>query len=201
MVQLSHPYMTAGKTIALTIQTFAGKMFLLFKTLSRFVIAFLSRSKCLLISWLQSPSTMILKPKKIKSATVSIFFLSIFHEVMEPNAMILVFECWALSKPFHSLISPSSRDSGSSSLFFAFISVALGDWPKKTLVRFMSENVLPMFSFRSILVSCLLFKPTWVYFCACVWECANFIDLHMTVQFSQCHLLKRLSSIVYSCFL
>ena len=85
--------------------------------------------------------------------------------------------------------------------FFAFISVALGDWPKKTLVRFMSENVLPMFSFRSILVSCLLFKPTWVYFCACVWECANFIDLHMAVQFSQCHLLKRLSSIVYSCFL
>ena len=72
----SHPYMTAGKTIALTIQTFVSKiMFLLFNTLSRFVIAFLSRSKCLLISWLQSPSTVILEPKKIKSATVSIFFL------------------------------------------------------------------------------------------------------------------------------
>ena len=73
MVQLSHLYMTAGKTIALTIQTFVGKVIsLLFNTLSRCVIVFLPRSKCLLISWLQSPSTMILEPKKIKSVTVSI---------------------------------------------------------------------------------------------------------------------------------
>ena len=75
MVQLSHPYMTTGKTIALTIQTFVGKvMSLLFNMLSRFVITFLPSSKRLLISWLQSPSEVILEPKKIKSATLSIFF-------------------------------------------------------------------------------------------------------------------------------
>ena len=74
MVQLSHPYVTTGKTIAMTRQTFVDKvMSLLFNMLSRFVIAFLSRSKHLLISWLQSPSAVILEPKKIKSATVSIF--------------------------------------------------------------------------------------------------------------------------------
>ena len=74
MVQLSHPYMTTGKTIALTIQTFVGKvMSLIFNMLCRFVIAFLPRSKHLLISWLQSMSAVILKPKKIKSVTVSIF--------------------------------------------------------------------------------------------------------------------------------
>ena len=75
MVQLSHPYMTTGKTIALTICTFVGKvMSLLFKMLSMFVIAFLPRNKCLLISWLQSLSAVILEPKKIKSVTVSIVF-------------------------------------------------------------------------------------------------------------------------------
>ena len=73
IVQLSHPYMTTGKTIALTRRSFVGKvMSLLFNMLSRLVIAFLPRSKCLLISWLQSPSAVILAPKKIKSATVSI---------------------------------------------------------------------------------------------------------------------------------
>ena len=73
MVQLSHSYMTTGKTIALTIWTFVGKvMSLLFNMLSRFIIAFLPRSKHLLISWLQSPSAVILEPKKIKSVTVSI---------------------------------------------------------------------------------------------------------------------------------
>ena len=78
MVQLSHPYMTTGKTIALTIQTFVGKvMSLLFNMLSRLVIAFLPRDKCLLISWLQSPSAVILEPKKIKSVTVSIVSPSI----------------------------------------------------------------------------------------------------------------------------
>ena len=72
MVQLSHPYMTTGKTIALTRWTFVGKMIsLLFNMLSRLVIAFLPRSKLLLISWLQSPSAVILEPKKIKSVTVS----------------------------------------------------------------------------------------------------------------------------------
>ena len=78
MVQLSHPYMTTGKTIALTRWTFVGKvMSLLFNTLSRFVVAFFPRSKHLLISWLQSPSTVILEPKKIKSFTVFIVFPSI----------------------------------------------------------------------------------------------------------------------------
>ena len=78
MAQLSHPYMTTGKSTALTTQTFVGKvMSLLYNTLSRFVIALLPRSRCLLISWLQSPSTVIWEPKKIKSVTVSIVFPSI----------------------------------------------------------------------------------------------------------------------------
>ena len=94
MVQLSYPYMTTGKTIALTIQTFVGKtMFLIFNILSGLVIAFLSRSKHLLISWLQSPSAVILESPKIKSVTVSIVSPSICHEVMGPDAMILGFEC------------------------------------------------------------------------------------------------------------
>ena len=89
IVQLSHPYMTTGKTIALTRQTFVGKvMSLLFNMLSRLVITFLPRSKHLLISWLQSPSAVIFKPKRIKSATIS---PSICYEVMGLDAMILVF--------------------------------------------------------------------------------------------------------------
>ena len=92
IVQLSHPYMTTGKTIALTRWTFVGKvMSLLFNTLSRFVIAFLPRSKHLLISWLQSPTVVILEPPKIKSITVFIVSPSICQEVMGPDAMILVF--------------------------------------------------------------------------------------------------------------
>ena len=93
MVQLSHPYMTAGKTITLNIQIFVSKVLsLLFNTLSRFVIAFLLRSKHPLISWLQSPSmVVILEPKKIKSVIVSTFSLSLCHEVMGLSAMILVF--------------------------------------------------------------------------------------------------------------
>ena len=92
MVQLSHSYMATEKTIALTRWTFVGKvMSLLFNTLSRQVIAFLPRSKCLIISWLQSPSAVILEPKKIIYATVSIFSPSICHEVMGPDAMISVF--------------------------------------------------------------------------------------------------------------
>ena len=84
--------MTAGKTIALITWTFFGKvMSLLFNTLSRFVITCLSRSKCLLISWLQSPSAVILKSKKVKSVSVFIVSPSISHEVMGPDAMILVF--------------------------------------------------------------------------------------------------------------
>ena len=87
-----HPYMATGKTIALTRWTFVGKvMSLLFNMLSRLVITFLPRSKRLLISWLQSPTAVILEPRKIKSDTVSTVFPSIYHEVMGPDAMILVF--------------------------------------------------------------------------------------------------------------
>ena len=90
-VQLSHPYMTTGNTIALTRRTFVHKvMSLLFNMLSRLVIIFLPRNKRLLISWLQSPSAVILEPPKIKSDTVSTVSSSIFHEVMGPGAMILV---------------------------------------------------------------------------------------------------------------
>ena len=92
IVQLSHPYMTTGKTIALTRCTFVDKVkSLLFNILSRLVINFLPRSKRLLISWFQSPSAVILEPRKIKSATVSTISPSISHEVMGPDAMILVF--------------------------------------------------------------------------------------------------------------
>ena len=92
IVQLSHPYMTTGKTIALTRQNFVDKvMSLLFNMLSRLVIAFLPRSKYLLISWLQSPSAVIWEPKKIKSVTVSNFSPFICHEVVRLEAMILVF--------------------------------------------------------------------------------------------------------------
>ena len=92
IVQLSHPYMTTGNTIALTRWTFVGKvMSLLFNMLSRLVITFLPRSKHLLISWLQSPSAVILEPLKIKSDTVSTVSPSISHKVMGPDAMILVF--------------------------------------------------------------------------------------------------------------
>ena len=99
-VQLSHPYITTGKTITLTRRTFVGiVMCLLLNMLSRLVITFLPRSKCLLISWLQSPPAVILEPRKIKSDTVS---TSISHEVMGPDAMIFVF--WMLSfKPTFSL--------------------------------------------------------------------------------------------------
>ena len=105
IVQLSHPYMTTGKTIALTRRTFVGKvMFLLFNMLSRLVITFLPRSKRLWISWLHSPSTVILEPKKIKSVTVSIVSPSICHEVMGLDTRIFV-------SAFYSPLSPSSRGS------------------------------------------------------------------------------------------
>ena len=92
IVQLSHPYMTTGKTKALTRQTFAGRvMSLLFNMLSRLVINFFLRSKRLFISWLQSPSAVILELRKIKSATVFTVSPSICHEVMGPDAMILAF--------------------------------------------------------------------------------------------------------------
>ena len=103
IVQLSHPYVTTGKTIALIRWTFVGKvMSLVFNMLSGLVITFLPRSKCLLISWLQSPSAEILEPWKITSAIVSTVSPSICHEVMGPDALILVF--WLLSFNFFTLL-------------------------------------------------------------------------------------------------
>ena len=111
IVQLSHPYMTTGKTIALTRWTFVDKvMSLLFNMLSRLVTTYLPRSNCLLISWLYSPFAVILEPQKIKSVTVSTVSPSICHEVMGLDAMIFS-ECWVLSQLFYSPFSLSSRGS------------------------------------------------------------------------------------------
>ena len=120
MVQFSHLYMTTGKTIALTRRTFVSKvMFLLFNILSRLVIAFFPRSQHLLTAWLKLPSAVILEPPKIKSATVSTVSPSIYHELMGPDATILVF--WMLSfKPTFSLSSFTFiKRLFSSSSFFA----------------------------------------------------------------------------------
>jgi len=101
IVQLSYPHMTTGKIITLTIWTFVGKMMsLLFNMLSRLVIAFLPRSKHPLISWLQSPSTVILEPKKIRSVAGSIVSPSICCEVMGPDAMIFIFNDKVIIFPF-----------------------------------------------------------------------------------------------------
>ena len=136
IVQLAHPYMNTGKTLALTRQTFVGKvMSLLFNMLSRLVITFLPRSKYLLISGLQSPSAVILEPPKIKSVTVSIVSLSICHEVMGPDAIILVF--WMLSfKPTFSLSSKRLFSSLLSAIVF-FASVYL------RLVIFLPAILIP----------------------------------------------------------
>ena len=105
IVQLSHPYMTTRKTIAFIRWTFVDKvMSLLFNMLSRLVKAFLPRSKCLLISWVQSPSAVISEPPKIKAVTVSIVSLSTWHEVMEPDVMIFIFLMLSF-KPTFSLSS------------------------------------------------------------------------------------------------
>ena len=111
MVQFLHPYITDGKTIALTIRTFVSKlMSLLSNMLSRFVIAFLPSSKCLLITWLQSLSAVVLEPKKMKFATASNFSPSISCEVMDPDAVI-VFLTLSFNQLFYSPISPPSRAS------------------------------------------------------------------------------------------
>ena len=144
MVQLSQPYVSTGKTIALTRQTFVGKvMSLLFNMLSSFVIAFLPRSKYLLVSWLQSPSAVILEPKKKKSLTVSIVSPSICHEVMELDVMIFVFRMLSF-KPTFSLSS------------FTFIK------------RLFSSSSLSAFTVvSSAYIRLLAFLPA-VFFCVCV---------------------------------
>ena len=144
IVQLWHPYMTVGKTIALTRWAFVGKvMSLLFNVLSRLVIAFLPRHKHLLISWLQSPSVVILEPPKIKSLPISLVSLSICHEVMGPDAMILVF--WMLSfKPTFSLCS------------FAFIKRLFSS--SLSAIRVVSSAYLRLWIFlQAVLI------PAWVH--------------------------------------
>ena len=112
IVQLSHPYMTTGKTIALTRWTFVSKvMSLPCICYLGWSFSFLPRSKRLLISWLQSPSAVILEPKKIKFVTVSIVFPSICHEVMGPDARIFIFWMFSFKLAFHFPLSPSSRGS------------------------------------------------------------------------------------------
>ena len=138
IVQLSHPYMNTRKTKALTRQTFVGKvMSLLFNMLSRLVITFVPRSKRLSISWLQSPSAVILEPRKIKSATVSIISPSIYHEVMGRGGMILVFRLLSFKPTFSlssftfikSLFSSSSLSAirAVSSAYLRFIAISLSN--------------------------------------------------------------------------
>ena len=141
--------MTTGKTIALTRRTFVGKvMSLLFNMLSRLVITFLPRNKCLLISWLQSPSAVILEPQNIKSVTVSIVCPSICHEVMGPVAMILVF--WMLS--FQPTFSLS---------YFTFIKKLFSS-SSFTAIRVVSSAYLRLLIFLwTILISaCASCSPT-----------------------------------------
>ena len=110
IVQLLHPYMTTGKTIALTRQTFVGKvMSLLFNILSRLVITFLPRGKCLLFSWLQSPSAVILEPKEIRPVSFHFFPLLFDMNWWDQMPWSLFFECWILIQLFHSPLSLSSR--------------------------------------------------------------------------------------------
>ena len=160
MVQLSHPHMTTGKTNALTRWTFAGKaMSLLFNMLSRFVIAFLPRSKALLISRLQAQSAVILEPKKIRSLTVSIVSLSICHEMMGPDAIIFVF--WMLNfQPVFSLSSFTFKRLFSSSLLLA-ITVVSSAYLK--LLIFLPAILIPAcasssLAFRMIYSACKLNK-------------------------------------------
>ena len=148
LVQISYPYMTTGNTIALTRWIFIGKvMSLLFNMMSRLVTAFLPRSKSLLISWLKSPSAVILEPKKIKSLTISIVSPSIFHEVMEPDVIILVF--WMLSfKPAFSLSS------------FNFIKM-LFSYSLFSAIRMVSSAYLRLLIFLLAILFQLVFHPTW----------------------------------------
>ena len=155
IVQLSHPYVTTGKIIALSRCTFVGKvMSLIFKMLSRLVRTFLQRNKCLLISWLQSPSAEILEPPKIKSLTVSIASSSIHHEVMELEAMILVF--WMLS--FKSTFSLSSftfiKRFFSSSLLSA---IRVVSFAYLRLLIFLPEILIPACA-SSSLAFCMMYS-------------------------------------------
>ena len=148
MVHLSHPYMTTGKTLALTRWTIVGKVkSLLFNMLSKFVIACLPRSKHLLISWLQSPSAVILEPKKRKSVTVSIVSPSVCHEMMGLDAMILVFLMLSF-KPAFSLSSFTfiNKHTSSSSL---------------SAIRVVSSAYLRLLIFLLAILIPVVFHPAW----------------------------------------
>ena len=148
LVQLSQPYVTTRKTIALTRQTFVGKVMpLLFNMLSRFVISFLPRSKGLLISWLQPPSAVILKPKKIRSVTVFTVYPPICLEVMVLNAMIFVF--WMSSfKPAFSLSSRTFIKR----LFSSFLLSAIRVMPSAylRLLVFLLTVLIPVWASSSL---------------------------------------------------
>ena len=170
ITQLSHPYMATGKTIALTRWNFVGKVIsLLFNMLSRLVIIFLPRSKHVLISWLQSPSAVILEPKKIKSVTVSIVSPSICHEVMEPDAMILGF--WILSlKPTFSLsaftfIKRLFRSSSLSSFWDSNLVILLSSFliskdehaSTRKYLKNHTQSLLDLSSFKWVTIAVVVF--------------------------------------------
>ena len=150
-VQLSHPYMTTGKTIALTRWAFVGKvMCLLFNMLSRLVITFLPRSKHLLISWLQSPSAVILEPPKVKSDTVSTVSPSISHEVMGPDATFYccykpLHLCWAFAVLWSFLFFFFFL---SSSIFLSFLFFIILTF---NLICYVFPTFIPLFAFPSVL--------------------------------------------------
>ena len=169
IVQLSHPYMTTVKIISLSRCTFVRKVIsLLLNMLSSFVIAFLPRSKGLLISWLQSPSAVILEPKKIKSDTVSIGSPSIWHEVMGLDTMwSSFFECWTLSQLFHSPLSSSSTSSNFLPLiwcripervvYFYYLQFPFSDSSIHSGQTFMPITYLKMFLSRPSMISAVLY--------------------------------------------
>ena len=163
MVQLSHSYMTIGKTITLTRWTFVSKvMSLLFNMLSNLVIAFLPRSKRLLISWLKSSSTVILEPKKIRSVAVSTVSPSISHEVMGPDAMIFVF--WMLSfKATFSLSSFTFLKWLFSSSSLSAIKAVLSTYLRLLSIKIRHLYIIPWHSFNRI---CYIYMA-----CVCVCVC------------------------------
>ena len=163
MVQLSHPYMTTGKTTALTIWTFVSKvMSLLFNMLSRLVITFLPRSKHLLISWLQSPSAVILEPKNTKSVTVCFVSPSICHEVMGPDVMIFIFWMLCFKPAFH---SPPSHSSRGSFILLSAIGVVSSAYLRllRSLPAVLNSTILHCIALTPLVIACELFS-VWEYF-------------------------------------
>ena len=155
---------------------------LLFKTLSRFDIVILQKSSHLLISWLLSPSKLILEPKKMKSDTVSTFSPSICHEVIGPDAMILVFECWVLSQLFHSPLSPSSRGSLSASSLSA-IKVVSSAYLR--LLIFLSAIMIPACD-SSSLAFCIMHISYMSRVTALTYSFLNYEPMQCSMSSSKC---------------